>query len=62
MLENDLVKMRMLRWMNGNTSKGKLTNRNIPGELKVASIEDSLKENHLSEKKTWGTHTKRCAS
>jgi hypothetical protein len=43
----NIAKMRMLRWMSGNTIKDKLKNDFIKHKIGVVPIEDKLRENHL---------------
>ena len=42
-----VAKMRMLRWMYGNTRRDKVSNEDIRTKIGVASIQEKMKENRL---------------
>ena len=42
-----VTKMRMLRWMCGHTKMDKIRNESIREKVRVASIEDKLRETRL---------------
>lgn len=41
------AKMRMLRWMSGETSKDRIRNEHTKNNIRVAKIEDKMRENRL---------------
>ena len=50
-----VAKMRMSRWMCGNTRRDKVRNEDIRTKIGVASIEEKMRENRLR----WFDHVRR---
>jgi len=50
-----VAEMRMIRWICGHTTLDKIRNEAMRGKLRVASIEDKMKEARL----LWYGHTRR---
>ena len=48
MQKMSVVLMRNLRWMCGNTEKDRIRNEHIQENLGVESLNNKLRENHLS--------------
>ena len=49
------VEMQMLRWMCGKTMNDRVRNEDVHLQVRIAPIEDKLRENHL----WWFSHIRR---